>query len=45
MKQYSITHYTEAVETLMKHYKEKHPKENEKLSDIKIDAYNSVIRL
>ena len=41
MKQYSITHYTEAVETLTEHYKEKNLATNEDLSDIKI-GYNKL---
>lgn len=40
MKQYSITHYEEAVETLKEHYKENNPTANENLSDIKTDYNN-----
>lgn len=40
MKQYSITHYDEAVETLTKHYKEINTTANENLSDIKTDYNN-----
>lgn len=41
MKQYSITHYTKAVDALTEHYKEKNPVSNyEKLSDIKTDYEN-----
>ena len=41
MKQYSITNYTEAVETLTEHYKEKNLATNEDLNDIKI-GYNKL---
>ena len=41
MKQYSITHYTKAVETLTEHYKENNLATNEDLNDIKI-GYNKL---
>ena len=40
MKQYSITHYEKAIETMIDHYKEKNHDVNENLSDIKIEYDN-----
>ena len=40
MKQYSITHYEKAIETMIDHYKEKNHDVNENLIDIKIEYDN-----